>query len=407
MWFFAIAIFLQTLAAQASPATLEAFDRTWETARTQIYPGILSDRFTESTRLALRAKASATNSLEDLSDSVLNPFLLSLGVSHTKFYQNQDPDFFYLSALFDGQKVDAFPIWQIGVQVNKEAEGYRLREVLPGLPAARAGFLRGDLLLRCGKDPFHPFRCFEAGAPRRIHAERNGRRLARTVAPIYQSMPRSYVQAMENGKKIFPVLNSKRVGYLHLWVGGFEENLKRYHDGLESLRDTDAIILDLRGGFGGASLELVDFFYPDRSSYASMQGIRRDGSLTDSEAWEPANNPRPYNGLLVVLTNEGTRSGKEMMAFQLKKNRAILIGTNTAGMFVGGRFWKEKNAPYALYLAAQGALLDGENIEGRGVEPQIPVKYPMNRTRKVDPQLDAALAYLIGALSRPDSAPSH
>ncbi|MBK9206168.1 MAG: hypothetical protein IPL73_27910 [Candidatus Obscuribacter sp.] len=48
-----------------------------------------------------------------------------------------------------------------------------------------------------------------------------------------------------------------------------------------------------------------------------------------------------YDKPLVVLINEGSRSGKEIIAYALQKSkRAVLVGTNTAGYVVAGRLFE-------------------------------------------------------------------
>jgi carboxyl-terminal processing protease len=95
---------------------------------------------------------------------------------------------------------------------------------------------------------------------------------------------------------------------------------------------------------------------------------------------------------MVVLINEGVRSGKEALAYQFKKsNRAILIGTNTMGAFSVGRgIFNNKNLPYFLYLATGELLLDQNRIEGIGISPDIHVPYTLNENSEADPQIERA-----------------
>ena len=390
----ALVIFASLPAARAASLP-EIFERTWSTARDNIYPGNLTERFDEATHARLRAEAENAKSLAELGAS-LNRFLLGLGVSHTFFYQSEDPDYYFMRSLFNDESVDARPIWHSGLQGFAEARGYRVREVLDGLPAQAAGLRRGDLLLGCGPIAFHPLRCFADGAAARVRFERNGRAEEVTVSPVYQAPARSFLEAMKNGARLIQT-GGRRIGYVHLWIGPFEENIAEYHRLVESFRDTDGIILDLRGGFGGASLDRVDPFYADRSTYPKMAGIDRSGTVSDPESWEQKKNEHPYEKPLVVLLNEGVRSGKEMMAFQLAKGRATLVGSRTAGMFVGGRLWfGNEDSGYALYLSSMGALLDGVNLEGVGVRPNVEVAYPLDQTLDHDPQLEKALEIMRG-----------
>jgi carboxyl-terminal processing protease len=99
---------------------------------------------------------------------------------------------------------------------------------------------------------------------------------------------------------------------------------------------------------------------------------------------------------MVVLINEGVRSGKEALAYQFKKTRrALLVGTRTAGAFLAGKgFFAEEDHGYLLYLAVKDVRLDGQEIEGQGVSPDREVPYPLEKSLARDPQLAAALEHL-------------
>jgi hypothetical protein len=74
-----------SMSALAGPDYVQAFDKIWEIGKQEIYPLEKSQRFTEAKRLELRRVAERASDFEELAQA-LNPFLLSLGVSHTYFY---------------------------------------------------------------------------------------------------------------------------------------------------------------------------------------------------------------------------------------------------------------------------------------------------------------------------------
>jgi carboxyl-terminal processing protease len=154
----------------------------------------------------------------------------------------------------------------------------------------------------------------------------------------------------------------------------------------------DGIILDLRGGFGGAWYEYLDPFFPNRNEFFEYTWIDRDGE-SKLNTPQPQDNKIHFSGPMVVLINEGVRSGKEALAYQFKKsNRAILIGTNTKGAFTAGRgIFNEEILPYFLYLATGELLLDGTKVEGFGISPDIYVPYSLRDSVPEDPQLNTAI----------------
>jgi carboxyl-terminal processing protease len=204
-------------------------------------------------------------------------------------------------------------------------------------------------------------------------------------------------------------IDDHRIGYLHLWTGTGDDGAERFHAAVASLAETDALILDLRGGFGGAWYEHLDPFFANREGFFAYTVINRKGSTVyQPEAHVTA---APYERPMAVLINEGTRSGKEAVAFQFKKSgRAALIGTTTEGAFSAGKgLFVDDVGPLLYYLAVAEYRLDGQRIEGVGVEPDLVVPFPVVAPREAsrkdsaadgreDPQLAAALEYLSGLL---------
>ena len=93
---------------------------------------------------------------------------------------------------------------------------------------------------------------------------------------------------------------------------------------------------------------------------------------------------------VVVLINDGSRSGKEVLAYLFKKTgRGLLIGERTAGYATGGR--KREISPDSfLYYAVGDMLIDGKRLEGVGVEPDIEVPFDIRFAAGKDVQLERA-----------------
>src|SRR5262249_36822206 len=113
-----------------------------------------------------------------------------------------------------------------------------------------------------------------------------------------------------------------------------------------------------------------------------------------------------YDKPMVVLINGGTRSAKEHFACQFKKTgRATLVGTRTAGAFLGaGGFPVGKDG--LLELAVGGLKLDGKRLEGGGVAPDIEVA-PRDTYSAGDTQLARAREVLLAKIAgvKQESAP--
>jgi carboxyl-terminal processing protease len=192
-----------------------------------------------------------------------------------------------------------------------------------------------------------------------------------------------YYEAMKESARIIES-HGRKIGYIHVWSYAGDQ----YQDLLEEmvtgkLAGADALVLDLRDGWGGASPEYLGIF---NTKVPLITEIGRDGKKAAMETqWrKPA----------VMLINEGARSGKEILAYGFRKyGFGKLVGTKTAGYVMAGRPFI-LGSGNMLYLAVAGVLVDGERIEGVGVAPDIEVPMPLEYTHGKDPQLDKALELL-------------
>src|SRR5690606_8277604 len=125
----------------------------------------------------------------------------------------------------------------------------------------------------------------------------------------------------------------------------------------------DAMIVDLRDGWGGQPFDYFALF--DRNAALTL-----------------------FTGPVAVLINDGTRSAKEVVAYDFKKaKRGILVGQETHGAVMPSRgFAVGKDG---LLVLAVGKMPQKEYaaIEGDGVDPDIPVEHDVRYSQGVDPQL--------------------
>ena len=101
----------------------------------------------------------------------------------------------------------------------------------------------------------------------------------------------------------------------------------------------------------------------------------------------------------VSLVNKTSRSGKEILVFGAKKYKlATIIGERTAGAVLGARLFPLSNGDF-LYLAGKSCLIDGVDLEGIGVAPDIEVPMDIRYCQGKDTQLERAINYFLETLS--------
>ena len=94
---------------------------------------------------------------------------------------------------------------------------------------------------------------------------------------------------------------------------------------------------------------------------------------------------------VVLLVDGGTRSGKEILAHGFRTyGIGPVVGGRTAGAVTAGRLFRLSNDDL-LYVAVADARVDGERLEGRGVEPDIEVPFDVEFAADRDPRLERAL----------------
>jgi carboxyl-terminal processing protease len=184
--------------------------------------------------------------------------------------------------------------------------------------------------------------------------------------------------------------NNWKIGYVHIWSYAGAQYQQQLVDDIAfgQLQDGDALILDLRDGWGGADPNYLNIF---TEKVPILTRIPRDGIKRDLDfQWR-----KP----VVMLVNNGSRSGKEILAYGFQKyGIGKVIGTQTAGAVVGGSPFLLQDGNL-LYLAVVDVLVDGERLEGKGVTPDIEVPFSLEYAQGQDPQLEKAVEVLLEQLS--------
>ena len=154
----------------------------------------------------------------------------------------------------------------IGIDTLVTDEGEFVSSVYDGLPAAEAGVRVGDRLIDVDGIPFHPVRSFAASGRPTGALERSARTQRRDAATCRYDLvfwPARRCFTMRSAavhRSLFAALH--KIGYVHVWSYAGQ----KYQDELaailrsEEWNDVDALILDLRDGYGGASPEFLSLF---------------------------------------------------------------------------------------------------------------------------------------------------
>lgn len=277
---------------------------------------------------------------------VVNQLLSELHASHTKLYTRADMHYWGLNSVFAPSLAD-YRLNFAGIWPERVNERWFAKYVLEGSPAERAGVAPGDELLRLNEAPFSPFAFTDHGDSLVVRSAPNARRTL-VIKADYVSIMQAFIDASKASTRTLS-RSGKRVGYFHLWTAGDSilEALREALAGFEASR-VDALIVDLRGGYGGTS---PDYLAPLRAS------------------------PHLMSVPKFFLIDDGVRSGKEMLAAMVKQEKlGTLIGSKTRGAFLVAVPVQPIDGKYFLLVAGYDSLpVDVPSIEGVGVRPDIEV----------------------------------
>ena len=341
--------------------------------------------------LQKNAGFAANISTRDIFNSQTKKRLRELGTSHTAYFTPDDFEYYHMLAVF--QQIHApkgVSAYSIGVDFALEAEGWFARRVFSGSAAEQAGLQRGDRILTLGGKRFEGVKSFRGLAEGalvelEVQQSRGAKPVTMKVKVSFVDPKQEWLTEIERGSKLLPV-GDRKVGYLPVFSGAGREVEDAVRDVMsQKLAQADALIVDFRDGYGGCGTTFVDLFHV-QTPVLSQRGRGGQELKLDLHWRKP----------LVLLINGGSRSGKEMVAYSLKKHkRAHLIGERTAGAVVAGKAILLSDRSF-LYLAAMDVRIDGERLEGKGVEPDIVVPDSFPFANGKDPQFEAALKFAAG-----------
>jgi carboxyl-terminal processing protease len=385
--------------ASAANPDLTAFDQVWQLVRDRFYdPGFHGVDW-QAMRDRCRPQAAAARSSAELARAI-NAMLATLGASHTRYYTRDEPAYYQLADIFAGalerrglERI--FPGGEIaypgiGIFTETDDKGRTfVAGAIQGAPAAAAGLLVGDEILSADGEPFEPVASFRGKVGGKVSMSMrrsvDAGPMTIPVAPANLKPGELFLTGLKTSARLIAADGGRRIGYVHVWSYASH----RYQGALEeligegALRDADALVWDLRDGWGGAQPWYLDLFNP-RSP--TMQVADRNGETGIVGA--------KWRKPVAALINGGTRSGKEVLAYGFREyGLGPLVGARTEGAVLAATAFLIGDEGLLL-LAVEDVLVDGKRLEGVGVEPTIAVAFDHRYAAGADPQLNRAVEML-------------
>jgi len=319
-------------------------------------------------------------SYHDLVTAAMKGMLSSLD-PHSQF---MDPDDFR-----DMQEDTRSRFNGLGVEVSMKNGLPTVVTAMEDTPAARAGILSGDQILKINGASTERMDLQDAINILRGPA---GRRVTLTLLRPSTKEIKEYtldraeikVRSVKGMRLLDPELTGPfRIGYIRL-IQFNEPTAEELSKALDELQKEgmQALILDLRNNPGGLLNSAVDVcgqFLPPKSKVVSTQG--RMPSQQHDYSTSGAKKERP-NFPMALLINEGSASGAEIVAGALKDlHRAILVGETTFGKGSVQNVMQLPDGSAVRFTTAKYYTPSRQVIQGNGVAPDIRVALTTEQER--------------------------
>ena len=337
-----------------------------------------------------RWKKRYLNKIKDTEDAkiAINSMLQSLDDPYSKFLDEEE---------FSEQNTHINSrIYGIGVNIASESGKVIIINVVKGTPADFAGLKPLDMILKINNQ------------------ETNGKSLFQVANyikdPKYDSVS---MEILRGNKKLTKQIKKteikiktvksdiidKQIGYIKISSFISSDTPVEFIDAINKVKNTDALILDLRVNTGGLfqnAVFVADIFLDDKN-IVSVLGRNGKRSL-----YKTHKKNYFYDKPMVVLVDFESASASEIVSGALKDNkRAIIVGTRTFGKGLVQKIFELPNQTGLNLTIARYLTPNETDINKKGISPDYLVQITKeDQETNNDRQLNFAIKTLHNEIER-------
>lgn len=310
--------------------------------------------------------AEKARSIGDIAN-IVNEMIGDVNASHTGFYPRRERSSEQSPAAYLPLEFDQSEIRSEGIRIkavypaNRLADYYKLKpgDILTSIDGTRITAETALDQLLAGK----------AGERIRLGYSSAGESKEAVMNGLNWSENRQLQYNYEKGvsRKTVDELTDGRIGYIHIPAMGGEDYTKFYRDVFRDNVDKDALIIDVRGNSGGHIHDQIINLL-NRQPYAWSTSRRYSGKLNQ----EPR---RAWNKPTIVLADENSFSDGEIFPTVYQElGLGKVVGMPSSGSVIGTWQFNLLDGSSMRLPGSGWYKLDGSNMEGGGVKPDIQVE---------------------------------
>lgn len=371
-------------------APKELFNQTWSLIKSSYF----DDDMNEQNWTRWKKRYSHKIKTEEDAYVAINTMLASLNDPYSKFLSKNE---------FEEQNttIDS-KIYGIGINIVSISGKIYIMSVIKGAPADIQGLKSGDMILKINGNDIKGGSIFQAA--NYIKKAPDGSENKDSLVEL---------EILRNGKKIVKKIKraeikiktvesetlDKEIGYIRIVSFISSSTPIEFIDALNKIKDTKALILDLRGNTGGLFQNAVFVANMFLQKGDIVRVIGRDGK---GSAYSAEDKDYVYDKPLVVLVDGESASASEIVSAALKdNNRATIIGTKTFGKGVVQKIYPMPNSTGLNLTIARYLTPSGNDINKRGITPNYFVEITRDDFEKNnDSQLNFAKNIIKNELER-------
>lgn len=259
----------------------------------------------------------------------------------------------------------------IGIEYTRSNAKIKITKVYSGSPAEVSGLSKGDTIVAFDGEPITKENYKE------MVSKLEGDKLS-TVNLTYRHSGEEKTVSVAMGYEAQSVdaHATGTIGYIKIsdFYSTTKEQVQKAVDKFVSQDATTGLILDLRDNAStnfDAAISVIDIFVPTVEGTDSIARVTdASGKILSSYSSDAA----AVNLPMVVIVNEGTLGGAELLAADLRDfGKAQIIGENTAGMAVMQKVFKLTDGGVLLLSVGEITPYKSESYNNKGVKPDFTV----------------------------------